>query len=213
LARPEVHQTDSERLGAYCRDTRERAGVSLHAMARRLHRDTSTLSRFERGQQRPRDLATVLAGYEALRSVEQTQRRTQRTQQVSWSFSRPLAWLGVARWVVLAVVLTFDAGAGWPPSAVRVTNDAVRDANELRALLIFTAFMIVVLTVADAVQDIGWPSRLRLASWALFAVAASSYVIGRVGTPHINLAVAIPALAAAEVGYWACVWRPSGSRS
>ena len=54
------------RLGRYCRQRRETAGVSLEAMAKRTFRDKSTLSRFENGKTTPVDVESLLTQYEGL---------------------------------------------------------------------------------------------------------------------------------------------------
>jgi hypothetical protein len=120
-------------VGEMCRTLRQQSGVSLRQMAAMTHRDTSTLSRFERGHSNPRDADALVRAYRSLAPISQP--RPQRSDRPRlW----PLAYLGASFPVLLG--LTLAGPAGW-------------DSNVARTWLSLSLAIITVVIVPTIIRD------------------------------------------------------------
>lgn len=162
------------------------AGVSLSQMAKRLHRDASSLSRFERGLGTPRDLDAVLTAYGALPRPRAT------VAQRSREPVAVLAWL-FARWIALAAAELILRG-----------SDQVAADDAWRIFGMVTLFGLVVYAYWWYVQ--GPPSPARTFALLREVVLALLYVIWwavRIGEDRPwDVLPAVAILLYAELGYW-----------
>jgi hypothetical protein len=130
---PEKTPAPTITIGEMCRSLRLQSGVSLRQMATLTHRDTSTLSRFERGHTNPRDSDSLVTAYRAL--APQVQRRPQRSDRPRiW----PLLYLAVSMPVLLG--LTLAGPAGW-------------DSNVARTWLILSLIILTTAVVPTIIRD------------------------------------------------------------
>jgi transcriptional regulator with XRE-family HTH domain len=120
-------------IGEICRTLRQQSGVSLRQMALLTHRDTSTLSRFERGHTNPRDTDALVKAYQNLAPIAQV--RPQRSDRPRiW----PLAYAVLSMPTLLG--LTLAGPARW-------------DSNVARAWLILSLLIITVAVVPTIIRD------------------------------------------------------------
>ena len=134
MTTPDKSTPPTVTIGEMCRTLRQQSGVSLRQMAALTHRDTSTLSRFERGHSNPRDADGLVRAYRALAPV-QTQHRPQRSDRPRlW----PLLYLGATLPAILG--LTLAGPPGW-------------DSDVARAWLVTSLVVITAAIVPTIVRD------------------------------------------------------------
>jgi hypothetical protein len=155
-------------IGEMCRTLRQQSGISLAQMAAMTHRDTSTLSRFERGHTNPRDADALVRTYRNL--IPQPQARPQRSDRPRiW----PLAYLSVSLPILLALTLSgpqgwdSDVARGWLGLSLAIITAAivptiVRDARNRRhpVAIIARAGYVCALTLITTGNLLNWNTLL-----------------------------------------------------
>lgn len=188
---------------AECRRLREGAQVSIHEMARKLHRDPSSLSRWERGLQIPRDVEHVIAAYRALEPMVRARNPApQPIRKVFFRVSMPFVAFLVARWVLLALVVTFGIGLG---AGEPFAPDAVRVFICFSGLLALSFVIVRILDVYER-EPISLRGLLFIGSWALgvlYVTQRSARMFGSVDL-HVEQGLALLAI---EIGLIALAWR------
>lgn len=203
-----AHPVAMEEAGltpADCRGLREAAQVSIHELARQLHRDPSSLSRWERGQQVPRDVDAVRAAYRALKPVApHTLAQPHRTQQRTLTYhveGRYLAAL-IGRWVLFGVIVSFAEAAGAPN---------VFAADALRVFIACSAVIALALMVGRfrRLQRVSTTSRggqLIVLAWGLAVGFCAWATLEQLGHMRLRAPVAGWALLIIETSLLGLAW-------
>jgi hypothetical protein len=163
------------------------------------------LSRWERGQQTPRDLEQVLAAYRALEPMARTQvAESQRNRTLHYSVDQRVVAFLVGRWVLLALVVVLGvAYEGLDGSFVADSLRVFICASTAVAIGLM-AYRYRRLVRHGATSTAG---QLIVLSWALAVSFLAQSCGQRFGQAHVRAHTATWALLAVEVGLVGLTWR------
>lgn len=169
-------------VGPLCRERRKQAGVSLGEMAKIVHRDPSSLSRFETGKTAPRGIEQLVRAYTELPGPRPEPR--EQTQGIPPVRKWPLVFLGLS----MVGLLTFIA----------IGQGPLHDARAVRAWVI-----LAVLAVTPPLVTKAWRAYKRNPIYAIHGVAylLALYSTSARGLIHwdepihpVTLLIAMPAV-------------------
>lgn len=112
VSSPGERRTDAA-IGETCRTLRMQAGLSLSRMAELTNRDTSTLSRFERGHTKPRDVDDLVRAYRRVAGPAMQQRPQRSDRPRMW----PLVYLAASPIALTSLMLA--GPAAWDSHVAR----------------------------------------------------------------------------------------------
>lgn len=172
-------------------------------MARKLHRDPSSLSRFERGQQLPRDVEQVIAAYVELEPAPAGHTPTHAVRTLVFRVQPQVALLLGMRWVVLALVVTIGVGAG---------ANGTFAADSLRIFVVLSAMLAIALMGVRfrrlqrrTTSSVG--GQLIVVSWTLATAFLAQSCARRIGEAELRVDTACWALLAVEIALIGLTWR------
>jgi transcriptional regulator with XRE-family HTH domain len=152
-------------IAEMCRGRREAAGISLEKWAQMTHRSASSLSRFERGLSRPKDLDTLVSQYVGLPTPSGDAQQRLRNDLSVWA-------LGFAAWLTTIAI------------AVLISPEDRADIFRV-AVLVQTA-LVIALTVRAAMVGVIGP---RITAGAVLWLGAAAVLVAiRIGGSDEDIA-------------------------